>query len=262
MLRKWAKWAKCGKLALMSANNLLAFDDRSSDSPYIETVWRSQSNYTGEFLSVAASHWEMVITQLAGNIHVTMRGPETQAKAAYCPADGKWLGVIFKLGAFMPNLPTVKLVDREVNLPLAGEQSFWLHSTAWALPTYENVETFIARLVREGLLVHDPIVATALQNQATDLSPRTVQRRFLNATGLTHGAISQIARARHAAALLRQGVSILDTVDLAGYADQPHLTRALKRLVGQTPAQLLPSAQPKPMSLVPTIDLAGEAPHT
>lgn len=240
-------------------NPLLAFAGRPSDSPYIETIWRNQSDCAGEFLSVAASHWEMVITQLAGNIHVTMRGPETQANAAYCPADGEWLGVIFKLGAFMPNLPTVKLVDSEVNLPLAGDQSFWLHSAAWELPTYENVEVFVARLVREGLLVHDPIVATALQNQATDLSLRTVQRRFLHATGLTHGAVSQIARARHATALLRQGVSILDTVDLAGYADQPHLTRSLKRLVGQTPAQLLPPAQPKPMSLVPTVSAAGEA---
>ncbi|MCE7980924.1 MAG: AraC family transcriptional regulator [Caldilinea sp. CFX5] len=238
---------------------MLAFDGRSSDSPYIETVWRSQSDCAGEFLSVAASHWEMVITQLAGNLHVTMRGPETQAKAAYCPADGEWLGVIFKLGAFMPNLPTVKLVDSEIDLPLAGEQSFWLHSAAWELPTYENVETFVARLVRAGLLAHEPLVDAALQNQATDLSRRSVQRRFLHATGLTHGAVSQIARARQATALLRQGVSILDTVALAGYADQPHLTRSLKRLVGQTPAQLLPSAQPKPMSLVPAIGAAEEA---
>ena len=39
-------------------------------------------------------------------------------------------------------------------------------------------------------------------------------------------------------ALLRQGCSILDTVEDAGYFDQPHLTRALKRWVGHTPAQV------------------------
>jgi methylphosphotriester-DNA--protein-cysteine methyltransferase len=38
--------------------------------------------------------------------------------------------------------------------------------------------------------------------------------------------------------LLRQGASILDTVYQAGYFDQPHLTRALKRFTGQTPAQI------------------------
>lgn len=244
----------------MSANTLLAFDGRPSDSPYIETIWRSQSECAGEFLSVAATHWEMVITQLAGQIQVSMRGPETEAKPAYCPADGEWLGVVFKLGTFMPHLPTVKLVDDQVDLSPAGSCTFWLHSAAWELPTFENVDVFVARLVREGLLVHEPLVDAALQNQATDLSLRSVQRRFLHATGLTHGAVSQIARARHAATLLRQGVSILDTVELAGYADQPHLTRSLKRLVGQTPAQLLPPAQPKPMSLIPAIGPAVTAP--
>ncbi len=50
-------------------------------------------------------------------------------------------------------------------------------------------------------------------------------------------------RARHARTLLQQGISILDTVEQAGYADQPHLTRSLKRFMGQTPAQILRSIQ-------------------
>ena len=48
----------------------------------------------------------------------------------------------------------------------------------------------------------------------------------------------QIERARYATTLLRQGLSILDVVYEAGYSDQPHLTRALKQLIGLTPAQL------------------------
>jgi AraC-like DNA-binding protein len=64
-----------------------------------------------------------------------------------------------------------------------------------------------------------------------------VQYHFLHATGLTYRKIQQITRARRAYALLEQGVSILDTVYEAGYADQPHLTRSLKRFFGQTPAQ-------------------------
>jgi methylphosphotriester-DNA--protein-cysteine methyltransferase len=51
-------------------------------------------------------------------------------------------------------------------------------------------------------------------------------------------------RAHQAAALLRQGVSILDTTDALGYFDQPHLTRSLKQFVGHTPAQLLRHSQP------------------
>jgi AraC-like DNA-binding protein len=78
-----------------------------------------------------------------------------------------------------------------------------------------------------------------LQQQLKDLSLRSVQRRFRRATGLTQCAVRQIERAREAVALLEQGRAILDIVDLAGYADQSHLTRSLKHLIGQTPAQIM-----------------------
>jgi methylphosphotriester-DNA--protein-cysteine methyltransferase len=51
--------------------------------------------------------------------------------------------------------------------------------------------------------------------------------------------VRQIERARYATTLLQQGVPILDVVYEAGYFDQPHLTRALKYFIGQTPAQIL-----------------------
>jgi methylphosphotriester-DNA--protein-cysteine methyltransferase len=126
-----------------------------------------------------------------------------------------------------------------VDLPEAAGQSFWLHGAAWQFPDYENADTFVDRLVREGLLVREPVVEAALQGQYREFSVRTIQRRFLRTTGLTHTAIYQIERARYATTLLQQGVSILDSVEEAGYFDQSHLTRALKRLIGQTPAQLV-----------------------
>jgi len=68
--------------------------------------------------------------------------------------------------------------------------------------------------------------------------------RFLQATGLTHKTIRQIERAKHALVLLQQGVPILDVVYQAGYFDQPHLTRSLKHLLGQTPAQIIRMVRP------------------
>ena len=61
------------------------------------------------------------------------------------------------------------------------------------------------------------------------------------ATGLTQGAIRQIRRADRALELLARGVSALDTASEAGYADQAHLVRSLRRFVGQTPSQLATS---------------------
>jgi AraC-like DNA-binding protein len=214
-------------------------DTRLSDSPFVEAVWRSQSVGGGSFTSLAENRWEMVVTKQQDKTTFTLRGPETQASQAPIPEDAEFVGIIFKLGAFMPHMPTVARVNNDIDLPATAFQSFWLLGMTWEIPNYDNADTFVSRLIQNGYIAFDPIIDAALQNQPLTLSPRSVERRFLQATGLTQGSIRQINRAKHALALLKSGVSILDTVDLAGYTDQPHLTRSLKRLLGQTPAQLL-----------------------
>jgi hypothetical protein len=147
-------------------------------------------------------------------------------------------GIRFSAGTFMPQLTTTNFVNNVTFLPEASSKSFWLNGSAWEFPTFENAETFVNRLVREELLVSDPVINSVLCDQPQGMSFSTVRRRFLRATGLTAGTVRQIERAHHAAALLKRGVSILDAVDEAGYFDQPHLTRSLKRYLGQTPAQI------------------------
>jgi AraC-like DNA-binding protein len=86
---------------------------------------------------------------------------------------------------------------------------------------------------------HRPRRPRPLRGELKNASLRTVQRRFLQAIGVTRSAARQIERARYAALLLKRGDSIADATYEAGYFDQPHLTRSLKRLIGQTPAELL-----------------------
>jgi AraC-like DNA-binding protein len=231
---------------------MIIFDeDRPSDSPFVERVWRCHSEGAHPFLSIAASHCELVVSRLQGKISVTVRGPETRATPmGDCPDGGEWLGIILKLGTHLPSLPPETLVDGEVNLPIVSRNSFWLSGCSWQLPDYESAETFVDWLVRKGLLERDSLIDAALQGHLKDCDPRTVQRHFLRATGLTQGAARQIERARYATHLLRQGVSILDTVEQAGYFDQPHLARSLKRFIGQTPTQLLQKSRPEQLSFL------------
>jgi len=228
---------------------MILFDeDRPSDSPFVERVWRCHSEGAAPFLSIAASRCELVVSRLGGKVTMTVRGPETRATPlGDCPGDGEWLGILLKLGTFLPFLPTRTLVDAEVNLPAGSRNSFWLFGSAWQLPDYDNADTFVDWLVRKGLLARDPVVDAALQGRLQDRSLSTIQRRFLRATGLTQSAARQIERARSATHLLQQGASILDTVLEAGYFDQPHLTRSLKYLIGQTPSQIREQSRPEQM---------------
>ncbi len=238
-------------LQLPDGDITLPGEERASDSPLVERVWYSRSEDGGGFISMAESHWEIVVTKHRRSTILTVRGPETQATPAYCPPDAEFMGIVFKLGAFMPKFPARMVMDRrDVNLPQAGSSSFWLNSAAWEFPTFDNADTFIERLVREELLVQDPVVDVALREEPSVISRRTIQRRFLQATGLTYANVVQIQRARLATNLLKQGVSILDTVDRVGYADQPHMTRALRRLMGQTPGQIFSRTLDKPLSFL------------
>jgi len=174
-----------------------------------------------------------------GKTMITARGPETKASEADFPADAEFFGITFKLGTFMPYLPIKTLLDRQdATLPEASSNSFWLHGSAWELPTFENADVFVGRLIRQGILVRDPVVEAAIQGYTPDMSVRSLQYRFLQATGLTHKTIQQIERARSAVSLLELGTPILDTALELGYFDQAHLINSLKRFIGKTPAQI------------------------
>jgi AraC-like DNA-binding protein len=221
----------------------LIFDGRPTESPLVETIWHARSEHEGSFTSTAATNWEMVITKFMGKTTITARGPETKASMAIFPADAEFFGIIFKLGTYMPHLPIKTLLDRsDKTLPEAGSKSFWLHGSAWELPTFENADVFVNRLVRQSLLVRDPWVEAAIQGHTPALSVRSLQYRFLQATGITQKTIQQIERAHRATSLLEQGTPILDTAFELGYFDQAHLTNALKRFIGQTPTQIAPKS--------------------
>lgn len=243
-----------GKIAIFrytqTVSDRLHIETRPADSSLADTIWRSESRAAGPFLSIATNRVELVVSRHEGRLYCTVRGPETHATVAHCPPEGEWVGIQFKLGVFLPHLPTSDLVDGDIELPSACRRSFWLHGSAWEFPTFENAEVFVERLLRAEVLVREPVVEAAIQNEPTDVTQRTLERRFLRATGLTRSAAEQITRARHATNLLQQGTSIGDTVALAGYYDQPHLTKSLRRLIGRTPAQLLANNSPLPLSLL------------
>lgn len=214
------------------------FEIRPSDSPLVERVWRSHTERAGSFNAISAACWSMVVSKSNGRMALSIHGPETGATFKGFPTEMEWFGIDFKLGTFMPRIPPNSLVDWYKFLPQAATNTFWLGDSAWQFPTYENADTFVDRLVREGLLTNDPTVTAIQQGHSPKMSLRTVQYRFLSATGLSQRTIRQIERARYATTLLKQGVSIFEAVHQAGYSDQAHLTRSLKHFIGLTPAEI------------------------
>lgn len=215
------------------------FEGRTSDSPYIEGIWRGHTQGLYTPVCPAAAQWNLFLQRKRGQVTVLFEGPLTRAKPKLETEDTEFCVIRFKAGTFLPVIPIYKFLDSSVCLPNTSRGSFWLHGMNWEFPDFEDVEGFVARLVREEVLLRDPLVSAVLDNQPHDVSMRTVRRRFLRSTGLTPKRITQIDRALRAMSLLTNGVPILDMVYELGYADQPHLTRSLKRFVGQTPGQII-----------------------
>jgi hypothetical protein len=228
----------------------LEIEHRPSASPYVERVWRSRSEDVDRMMSVATPRWSLVFWERAGRMRGVVQGPESKASHAPVPEDATFFGIDFALGTTMPRLPVGRIVDGNAEIPDVTRRSFWLDGSSWHIPGYEDAEAFVGRLAREGVVVRDPLVADVARGAEPDLPVRTLQRRFLAATGLTRTGVRQIERALRAAVLLRQGVGTADVVDRLGYFDQPHLAHALSRFVGRTATSLRYGSQPEPLSLL------------
>jgi hypothetical protein len=228
----------------------LAIESRPSQLAYIERVWRSRSDDVSEMMSVATSHWELVFWEHRGDVRAAVLGPEARASRAPVPADAAFFGISFALGTSMPHIPVSRLVGGNAAIPDVTRRSLWLKGSVWHLPGYDNAEAFVLRMVREGIVDVDPVVRAVLGGARPDVSERTLQRRFVTATGLPQGTIRQIHRARQAAVLVQEGTPAQEVVHRLGYFDQPHLARSLKRYVGRTATQLSAPDAAEPLSLL------------
>lgn len=206
----------------------------------LERVWTAACDSPTDFSSTAKANPMIVFARIAGTTTVHLRGPETRATTLSCPPEAEYFGAELRVGAYLRLFPPARLANlQDAVLLTLPDGRVLLDNRAWEMPTPQNVDVFIDRLERAGLLVFDPLVDALRHGDAVGNVPeRTAQSRFVRAVGLSRRRLRVIEQARHAARLLRAGASIADVVHGAGYYDQPHLTRALRQLIGHTPAVL------------------------
>ncbi len=188
--------------------------------------------------SVATACWGLVFWQREGRAYADISGPETRTGTAPVPAGATFVGIEFAVGTSLRAFPAPALVDGGAELLDATRRTFWLDGVRWETPGPDDAEALVDRLVRSGAVVRDPVVTEVRRGNRPAVSERTVERRFRAATGLTQGAVRQIARARRASVLLAAGVPVSDVVSRLAYFDEPHLARALHRYIGRTAGQL------------------------
>jgi hypothetical protein len=112
----------------------LSYEERPSDSPYLETVTFGLTTSDGWSVRPAETSWHMVFVRKDGEAWVVFVGPWTTAGVAHYAEGAEILWIKFKLGTFMPHLPAGRFLDTETVLPGASSRSFWLKGSAWGFP--------------------------------------------------------------------------------------------------------------------------------
>jgi hypothetical protein len=219
----------------------------------LERIWAATCEGPTTFSSVAKVRPGIAFRRVDGTTTVHLRGVETRATTLASPKGAEYYGAEFRLGAYLPAFPPARLANlRDATLPSLPGGRIRLAGEAWELPTPQNLDVFVDRLERAGLLVFDPMVEDALHGGVG--SERTAQTRFARAVGLSRRTLRVIGRAHEAVRRLRTGATISDVVADVGYYDQAHLTRALRQLIGHTPTELA-------RGTVPFLDLGPAVPY-
>src|SRR3954471_4125067 len=87
------------------------FEQRGSDIPIVNSIWRTESGDVAKFMSVASTKFSLVVMKQYGRQTLTVRGPETRPTLTDCPENAEFFGMEFELGTFTPAIPSQALVN-------------------------------------------------------------------------------------------------------------------------------------------------------
>src|SRR5207237_9808876 len=130
-----------------------------------------------------------------------------------------------QLGANLPLFrPSGRADLNDALVPTLSGDRILLDNRDWEMPTEQNVDVFVTRLVRAGLLVFDPLVDEIRHGERPRaMSERTAQIRFRRAVGISRRKLVSIEQAKHDAQLLSARESSADVATGGGYYAQPAL---------------------------------------
>lgn len=216
---------------------------RPSDSPHVRCVTRVAYSDDAADVATPDGLWDLVVVRGPdGPPRVVQTGVHRRPLQLDFSPGNEYVSISFEPGVFMPRLPGSDLAGRAVPRPVTSPTTFWLDDDPFEIPTFDNAEGLIHRLTDRGHLVVDELVLGVLRGRPADASTRTVQRHFLRSVGMPPKQLQMIRRANLAVESLQRGVPPAAVAFDLDYADQSHLSRSLKEIMGRTPGEIARAA--------------------
>lgn len=215
------------------------FIERPSTSPYIQTVWQAELSGPGNHILPAKGGWDFMFVRKKYGAKTFLIAPTGRAQTKIYDEDGAiYVGIRLKTGVQVAGLYAHEMLEKMMDLQTNTQRFRWVDGSSLQVPDFENAEQFVKKLEHRNLITHNPVVTAHIEGKDLDVSTRTVQRHYLQATGLSPQYIAMIDRAFEAHKLLQKGDKAVTVAYEAGYVDQAHLTHSVKRILGTLPSKI------------------------
>lgn len=215
------------------------YEDKYPDSLYIDKIWHTRTTSDGVFTAGLDGNWDIIISKTARNVHVTVNGIGKHAVKVPYTAGIDSVGIALKPGVFLQDLKGKDIVDSQHTLSKGDISYVEISEQLFKIPDFDSAEKFVDELIENGILLINPVVSSLNGGDTKGISDRSLRRHTTHTTGLSPYFFHQIQRAQQATQLLQQGMPIAQAAIEAGYTDQAHMTKAVKALMGLTPAQIV-----------------------
>ena len=214
-------------------------NSRTSENPYIDTIWQTQNTADGIYEATPDGSWDLIVLiHETGERQMMITGQATKPmNVPYKKGTGSVV-ISFAPGAYMPHYPAEELLDSFELLPNFDADHFSMAGHTFAFPDFNNAEELVEKMVTLGILKNDTVIDSELRGTPKAMSERARQRHFSHTTGLTQKYLQQIKRAQQAVGLLKQGKKPIDAAAEAGYTDQPHMAKSLKKIMARRPSDI------------------------
>lgn len=214
------------------------YEDKHIDSLYVDKIWHTYTTSDGVFTAGLDGNWDIIISRSAKNVHVTVNGVGKHAVEVPYEAGIDSVGIALKPGVFLRDFKGKDIVDSQHTLSRGNTPYVEIGGHLFKVPNFESAEIFVDELIEKGILLINSVVSSLGSGVAKGFSDRSLRRHTQSTTGLSPYFFHQIQRAQQATQLLQQGKPIAQVAAEAGYTDQAHMTKAVKALMGMTPAQI------------------------
>lgn len=211
-----------------------------SSHPWIDVVWQTVCLTDGIYRATPDGSWDLILSCAPdGTPMVFLTGQATEPVDVPYAAGEHSVVISFAAHVYIASETDVR-TGASIRFLEVKDDAFALEGVKLPLPSFSGAEALVDAMVAAGLLLSDDLVARAFSEKPKAASRRSVQQHFRKTTGITQKDFEQIRRAQEAVRQLKAGQKAAEVAAGLGYADQSHMIKSIKRIMGHLPSNLEP----------------------